>query len=162
SQMSVTGTGSLRVSAMSTPACRAPPARLNSRCHSDSNRVKACSQRAEELPSKPVGLPGPSRRPTMRRAAPDPAPRARAGSPAPAAPPPAAAEPPPAAAAPSRAAAQTDDAPAGVDATEDRPADRGGVTRLRARSGGTALSLPGAGWRARGLGRAALALDADT
>jgi methanogenic corrinoid protein MtbC1 len=83
--------------------------------------------------------------------------------------------PPPATAAPLRAAPRTDDVPAGVeatgnrptdtavtDATASRPADTDGVTRLRARSGGTALSLPGVGWRARGLGRAALALDADT
>jgi methanogenic corrinoid protein MtbC1 len=34
--------------------------------------------------------------------------------------------------------------------------------RLRARTGGTALRLPGAGRRARAVGRAALALDADT
>ncbi len=42
------------------------------------------------------------------------------------------------------------------------PRGLGRQRRLRARTGGTALRLPGAGWRARGLGWAALALDADT
>jgi hypothetical protein len=47
--------------------------------------------------------------------------------------------------------------------TGDVPAATGAGERSRTRSGGTAaLRLPGAGWRARGLGRAALALDADT
>jgi hypothetical protein len=50
----------------------------------------------------------------------------------------------------------TDDVPA---VTDDRCPPRAGA---RARTGGTALRLPAAGWRARGLGRAALALDADT
>jgi transposase-like protein/methanogenic corrinoid protein MtbC1 len=71
---------------------------------------------------------------------------------------PAPAEPPPVAAAPPRAETRIVD----VEATESRPPDTDGATRPRARSGGTALSLPGVGWRARGLGRAALALDADT
>jgi DNA-binding transcriptional MerR regulator len=42
------------------------------------------------------------------------------------------------------------------------PAIGGGGDPLRVRTGGAALRLPGAGWRARGLGRAVLALDADT
>jgi MerR family transcriptional regulator, light-induced transcriptional regulator len=49
---------------------------------------------------------------------------------------------------------------AGTRRDERQPADTGGSER--ARTGGVALRLPGAGWRARGLGRAALALDADT
>ena len=48
------------------------------------------------------------------------------------------------------------------EAEEQQPAGPGGSDRLRARTGGTALRLPGAEGRARGLGRAALALDADT
>ena len=44
----------------------------------------------------------------------------------------------------------------------EEPSDTGGGAQVRVRSGGAALRLPGAGWRARGLGRAALALDADT
>ena len=48
------------------------------------------------------------------------------------------------------------------DPGQRHPAGSVGNDRLRARTGGTALRLPGAGWRARGLGRAALALDADT
>ena len=47
-------------------------------------------------------------------------------------------------------------------AGEQQPAGAGGGERLRARTGGTALRLPGAGRRARALGRPALALDADT
>jgi DNA-binding transcriptional MerR regulator len=50
----------------------------------------------------------------------------------------------------------------GTPADDGQPADADGGGRPRARTGGTALRLPGAGWRARGLGRAALALDADT
>jgi MerR family transcriptional regulator, light-induced transcriptional regulator len=45
---------------------------------------------------------------------------------------------------------------------EQRFPDTDGDAQVRVRSGGAALRLPGAGWRARGLGRAALALDADT
>ena len=45
---------------------------------------------------------------------------------------------------------------------EERFPDIDGDAQVRVRSGGAALRLPGAGWRARGLGRAALALDADT
>jgi hypothetical protein len=55
----------------------------------------------------------------------------------------------------------TGDLPATIHAAEQRPAGAG--DRPRTRTGGpTALRLPGTGWRARGLGRAALALDADT
>jgi hypothetical protein len=45
---------------------------------------------------------------------------------------------------------------------EPREAAWTGDDQVRARSGGTALRLPGAGRRARGLGRAALALDTHT
>jgi MerR family transcriptional regulator, light-induced transcriptional regulator len=48
------------------------------------------------------------------------------------------------------------------DAGEHQPAGAGDSERLRARTGGTALRLPGVERRARALGRAALALDADT
>ena len=44
----------------------------------------------------------------------------------------------------------------------DAPLPAGTAGSERARAGGTALRLPRTGWRARGLGRAALALDADT
>src|ERR1700712_1152996 len=55
----------------------------------------------------------------------------------------------------------TGDLPATIHAAEQRPAGAG--DRPRTRTGGpTALRLPGSGWRARGLGRAALALDGDT
>jgi hypothetical protein len=60
------------------------------------------------------------------------------------------------------AATHTGAVPAGAGPGERQPTGAGGSARLRARTGGTALRLPGAGWRARGLGRAALALDADT
>ena len=45
---------------------------------------------------------------------------------------------------------------------QQQSAGAGDGERLRPRTGGAALRLPGAGWRARALGRAALALDADT
>jgi MerR family transcriptional regulator, light-induced transcriptional regulator len=57
---------------------------------------------------------------------------------------------------------RTADLPTGAQPGQRQPAGSVGKDRLRARTGGTALRLPGAGWRARGLGRAALALDADT
>jgi len=57
---------------------------------------------------------------------------------------------------------RTADLPTGAGPGQRRPAGSVGNDRLRVRTGGTALRLPGAGWRARGLGRAALALDADT
>ncbi len=60
------------------------------------------------------------------------------------------------------AAIRTRDVPASAGPGERQPAVADGSAPLRARTGGTALRLPGAGWRARGLGRAALALDADT
>ena len=53
------------------------------------------------------------------------------------------------------------DVPATPGPDAPHPAVVGG-NRLRARTGGTALRLPRAGRRARALGRAALALDADT
>ena len=56
----------------------------------------------------------------------------------------------------------TVDVPAAPEAGEQQPAGTGGSERLRARTGGTALRLPGVERRARALGRAALALDADT
>ena len=57
---------------------------------------------------------------------------------------------------------RTADLPTGAGPGQRQPAGSVGNDRLRARTGGTALRLPGARWRARGLGRAALALDADT
>ena len=54
------------------------------------------------------------------------------------------------------------DVPAAPEAGEQQPAGAGGSERLRARTGGPALRLPGVERRARALGRAALALDADT
>ena len=50
----------------------------------------------------------------------------------------------------------------GDDPARERETFWTGDDPIRARSGGTALRLPGAGWRARGLGRAALALDTHT
>jgi hypothetical protein len=66
---------------------------------------------------------------------------------------------------PSESTARADEGTPGDEGTradDGQPAEADGGGRPRARSGGTALRLPGAGWRARGLGRAALALDADT
>ena len=57
---------------------------------------------------------------------------------------------------------RTADLPTGAGPGQRHPAGTAGNDRLRARTGGTALRLPGAGWRTRSLGRAALALDADT
>jgi len=54
------------------------------------------------------------------------------------------------------------DVPAGAGPGALQPAVVGGSDPIRARTGGTALRLPRAGRRARALGRAALALDADT
>ena len=54
------------------------------------------------------------------------------------------------------------DLPTGAGPGQRHPAGSVGNARLRARTGGSALRLPGAGWRTRGLGRAALALDAAT
>jgi MerR family transcriptional regulator, light-induced transcriptional regulator len=73
-----------------------------------------------------------------------------------------AARPPPATTGRPGAGTPTGDVPAGAEPGERQPAGAGSSDRPRARTGGTALRLPGAGWRARGLGRAALALDADT
>ena len=60
------------------------------------------------------------------------------------------------------AGTRTRDVPAAAGPGATATRSRGRQRPLRARTGGTALRLPGAGWRARGLGRAALALDADT
>ncbi len=56
----------------------------------------------------------------------------------------------------------TVDVPAAPEAGEQQSGGAGGGERLRARTGGTALRLPDVERRARALGRAALALDADT
>jgi MerR family transcriptional regulator, light-induced transcriptional regulator len=68
--------------------------------------------------------------------------------------------PPPVTAADPGAENRTDAVPVATGAHEQRLP--GEAAQPRTRSGGAALRLPGVGWRARGLGRAALALDTDT
>ena len=58
--------------------------------------------------------------------------------------------------------AEARDIPAGAELGQRQSETTGDADGLRPRTGGAALRLPGAGWRARALARAALALDADT
>jgi len=74
-----------------------------------------------------------------------------------------AARPPPATAGSDPGAGTcTGEVPSAPGVGEGQPASAGDSEQLRARTGGTALRLPGVERRARALGRAALALDADT
>ena len=61
-----------------------------------------------------------------------------------------------------RLGAEACDVPVGAGLGQRRSESTGDADGLRPRTGGAAVRLPGAGWRARALGRAALALDADT
>jgi DNA-binding transcriptional MerR regulator len=74
------------------------------------------------------------------------------------------ASPPPSATPADRAGAapRIEHVPAGTGGGERQPEEAKRSEPLRARSGGATLRLPGAGRQARALGRAALALDAET